>query len=113
MLLRNKAVRVRVRVKTLQDSKNPLKTQCFQGIKLVREAGLEPARPEWTLEPELDLDRYGMCRIVSPSTPQTVENTSFFELFARKSSTRARCKKSTVRWMFVGCFYRRHPRKEF
>ena len=80
---------------------------------LVREAGLEPARPEWTLEPELDLDRYGMCRIVSPSTPQTVENTSFFELFARKSSTRARCKKSTVRWMFVGCFYRRHPRKEF
>jgi len=30
-----------VSVKTLQDSKNPLKTQCFQGIKLVREAGLE------------------------------------------------------------------------
>ena len=52
VLLRNKAVRVRVRVKTLQDSKNPLKTQRFQGIKLVREAGLEPARPEWTLEPE-------------------------------------------------------------
>ena len=82
-------------------------------IAQVCEAGLEPARPEWTLEPELDLDRYGMCRIVSPSTPQTVEKTSFFELFARKSSTRARCKKSTVRWMFVGCFYRRHPRKEF
>ena len=77
----------------------------------MREAGLEPARPEWTLEPEFDLDRYGMCRIVSLSTAQTVENTSFFELFARKSSTRARCKKSAVRWMFVDVFTAGIPEK--
>ena len=26
--------------------------ECFHIRELVREAGLEPARPEWTLEPE-------------------------------------------------------------
>ena len=28
------------------------KRNCFGAVSKVREAGLEPARPEWTLEPE-------------------------------------------------------------
>ena len=48
---------------------------------MVREAGLEPARPEWTLEPELKQDRFGMCRQVFLSAAQSVENTGFFRFF--------------------------------
>ena len=66
---------------------------------MVREAGLEPARPEWTLEPELDLDRYGMCRIVSPSTPQTVENTSFLNFSPANPAPAPDAKNQ----QFVGC----------
>ena len=80
---------------------------------VVREAGLEPARPEWTLEPEFIFIRFGMYRRVSLSTAKAVENTDFLALFDRKASNHARCKKPALCWMFVGCFYRIHSTKEF
>ena len=47
------AVRIRSsRCKPLKIKGNPLKRCRFKGFCLVREAGVEPARPEWTLEPE-------------------------------------------------------------
>ena len=35
-----------------KQKEKPLESQQFQRFSVVREAGLEPARPEWTLEPE-------------------------------------------------------------
>ena len=49
---------------------------------LVREAGLEPARPEWTLEPEFFQYRFDMCRGVPLNAVQPVENTGFFGTFS-------------------------------
>ena len=36
----------------------------FRAFSLVREAGVEPARPEWTLEPELKKERFSLYREV-------------------------------------------------
>jgi len=63
----------------------------------VREAGLEPARPEWTLEPERKKVRFSMCRQVLLRIAQTVENTGFFENFNLKPSNRAGCRKTVFR----------------
>ena len=41
--------------KTIADKRTALNSEEFRA--LVREAGLEPARPEWTLEPE---SHYGL-----------------------------------------------------
>ena len=40
------------RSKSPRKRKKDPKTCVFESLKLVREAGLEPARPEWALEPE-------------------------------------------------------------
>ena len=66
-------------------------------FKLVREAGLEPARPEWTLEPELKNYRFNTYRQVLLCIAQSVENTGFFESFPRNANNRARCRKKEFR----------------
>ncbi len=45
----------RFKAKNLKKYNNTYKkavNRLVYGLKMVREAGLEPARPEWTLEPE-------------------------------------------------------------
>ena len=36
----------------LSQTKEKPRNRCGYGVFVVREAGVEPARPEWTLEPE-------------------------------------------------------------
>jgi len=45
---------------------------------LVREAGLEPARPEWTLEPEFEKIRSSEYRDVPPRTAKSLGFSGFF-----------------------------------
>jgi len=45
---------------------------------LVREAGLEPARPEWTLEPEFEKNRSSAYRDVPLCTVKNLDFSSFF-----------------------------------
>ena len=40
------------------------KTTLWVAFFVVREAGVEPARPEWTLEPELKKERFSLYREV-------------------------------------------------
>ena len=63
---------------------------------MVREAGLEPARPEWTLEPEFEKNRSSAYRGVSPRTAKNLDFSSFFGHRACNANNRARCKKSVV-----------------
>ena len=63
---------------------------------VVREAGLEPARPEWTLEPEFEKIRSSAYRAVSPRTAKSLDFSGFFGSHACKFSNRARCKKTVV-----------------
>ena len=52
---------------------------------MVRDAGLEPARPEWTLEPESRKIRSSAYREVSPRTAKSLDISSF----SRPSSLQA------------------------
>ena len=63
---------------------------------LVREAGLEPVRPEWTLEPEFEKIRSSAYRGVSSRTAKNLDFSSFFGHRACDANNRARCKKSVV-----------------
>ena len=63
---------------------------------MVREAGLEPARPEWTLEPEFEKIRSSAYRSVSPRTAKSLDISSFFGPHPCKPNSRARCKKPVV-----------------
>ena len=44
---------------------------------MVREAGLEPARPEWTLEPEFEKNRSSAYRAVPPRTAKNLDFSGF------------------------------------
>ena len=72
----------------MEQKKKALKTQGFQGFKLVREAGLEPARPEWTLEPESSESANSTTRaslerliIIAPGAPLVKYVFPFFPAF--------------------------------
>ena len=54
---------------------------------MVREAGLEPARPEWTLEPERKKVRFSTYRQVLLRIAQSVEKTGFLIFFPAKPTT--------------------------
>ena len=45
---------------------------------MVREAGVEPARPEWTLEPELKKSRFNLYQGVNPDAVKSFVNSWFF-----------------------------------
>ena len=65
----------------------------------MREAGLEPARPEWTLEPELKNYRFNTYRQVLLSVAQSVENTGFF-VFSHETRIQQDIQQKR---QFVGC----------
>ena len=44
---------------------------------MVREAGVEPARPEWTLEPELKKERFSLYRKVDSDAVKSLVKSRF------------------------------------
>ena len=45
---------------------------------MVREAGVEPARPEWTLEPELKKERFSLYREGYSDAVKSLVKSGFF-----------------------------------
>ena len=103
-----------------------LKTQGFQGLKLVREAGLEPARPEWTLEPESSESANSTTRaslecliIIAPRVPLVKHIFSVFDIFfavqKQGSEGAGNCRIASIfaQCKVVGADIKSDPRRHF
>ena len=71
---------------------------------MVREAGVEPARPEWTLEPELKKERFSLYREVDSDAVKYLVKSGFSGHQGSKIQASQLMRKNSslldVCWMF-------------
>lgn len=70
----------------------------------MREAGVEPACPEWTLEPELKKERFNLCRKVDSDAVKSLVKSRFSGLRGPETQAYKLMQKNSslldVCWMF-------------